>query len=601
MLYFTLVWTGLCLACLTVGCGLLHCLRAERVRRWSDRIILSVWLGLGVIAVLLLAIALVVPLTPLVGMITILVALLAALQVKAARLELADWGQQLKGHAWWKAAVLYGLCCIVSALFSSQQVTWLDTGLYHYGFVHWFAEYGVTPGLALLNQQFGFVSAWFALLAPFNPSALAGGASALMNGFGLLLTLLQSTIVLRIWKFSPGRRKSVSSESVSSDMSETPVPDISEPDWFLAIFSLISVLLLTQTPFLSTVTVSASPDAAVALFTVIVAWSMYLLSTSIPIANLSSRRPSRLLTADIIPLVLAIAAVSLKLTALPLLLITVGYYWAQQPGLLRAVFVSSFAIVGLLPLFSAQILTSGCPLYPSTVACFDLPWTQSTQLIQELAAQTHGWENWFGQPPAVANRQLWLFLKWLNSNQSSKLVVVLAVFSVLAGAYLLWRCKPRLHDALLWLVALSWLGITFMLLKAPLFRFGMGSILLIPVFTAATLCTQAARKWPFFKEGKWLSLPLLVISLSLATLLHSFNYSSLDKRLIVPPSLPTVKTHIQYVNDITYVITQNNRGQCWSASLPCVSRVRPDVVLRNPAAGIAGGFVHNEQTDTPEK
>ncbi|MEL6903714.1 MAG: hypothetical protein AAFP07_22505, partial [Cyanobacteria bacterium J06606_4] len=67
MAYFIVVWLGLLVSCMTVGCGLLHGLQALWICQRGYRVVLAVWLGLSVLSILLLAIAMVSPLTPVVG------------------------------------------------------------------------------------------------------------------------------------------------------------------------------------------------------------------------------------------------------------------------------------------------------------------------------------------------------------------------------------------------------------------------------------------------------------------------------------------------------------------------------------------------------
>ncbi|MEL6879532.1 MAG: hypothetical protein AAFP09_03330, partial [Cyanobacteria bacterium J06607_10] len=86
---------------------------------------------------------------------------------------------------------------------------------------------------------------------------------------------------------------------------------------------------------------------------------------------------------------------------------------------------------------------------------------------------------------------------------------------------------------------------------------------------------------------------LLVLSIVVvcASTPHSLKYSGFGHDLMIPPSVPRVETQNQRLNEINYVITQNDRGQCWSAALPCVDSLDASVQLRKPEIGIAGGFV----------
>ncbi len=77
--------------CWGIGYGALRCLGElgeKPLERLGDRAIISAWLGLTLLITALLAIALFLPLSPLVGFGVTLLLLLLALQAKAVRTEL---------------------------------------------------------------------------------------------------------------------------------------------------------------------------------------------------------------------------------------------------------------------------------------------------------------------------------------------------------------------------------------------------------------------------------------------------------------------------------------------------------------------------------
>lgn len=564
MVYFLLTWTGLLAVCWGIGYGALRCLGTlgeNQLERLGDRAIISAWLGLTLLATALLAIALFLPLSPLVGFSVTLLLLLLALQAKAVRTELQVMSSRLSA-----VSVLgYGLCAGVIASFFTRPISWIDTGLYHAGLISWLAEYGVTPGLVLLNSQFGFMSAWFAIAAPFNPLSFEGRASAVMNGFALLLTLLQAVIALnRII-----RRYAVTS------------------DWFLLIFSLTLGGLFSQTKLLSVVAVSPSPDIAVALLTAIFAWAI-------------------LINLELVPIFLAAGAVSIKLTALPLLAIATGFYLSTQFSWRRIAIVSLLTMGLLSPFFATEILVSGCPLYPSTFACSNLPWTLDAFKIEALAAATHGWGTWFGSPPAVANSTLWLLQSWFNSNASSKLITLLILLSGCSLAHFLLLSRAHLNRALIWLIILGISGTTFTMFKAPLFRLGMGYVLLLPILSSAMFFNYwlssniyQAIIHRFDSVFKLLlirkpALSLIGAALVGAIILGNHAHRTIGYSLWLPPPLPVATLHTAKSNGITYAIVQDRGEKCWATKPPCVDHLPVKVYLRNRTIGIRGGFTRKD-------
>lgn len=579
MLYFVAVWTGLLPVFLTVGCGWLHWLRGEAIDRSGDRAIAAIWLGLVVMAISMLAIAIFVPLSPLVGIAVTASWLLLALKSQAVRAELSQWASNTSA----KLLLGYGLCSVVIAAFISQQVTFIDTGQYHYGLIQWFSEYGITPGLALINPQFGFVSAWFAITAPFDFGVFEGRVSPVMNGVILLVAALQMAIALK--------RIALSRALLS--------------DWFALVFLLAVCSLLVRTLLLSHVTVSASPDSVIALLTVAVAWSMLVVSP----ANIDPTKG--IMSADLIPLVLSVGAVSIKLTALPLLAIATGFYLFNGIGqrislrnrLKRLAIASSLILLLLWPLLTTEVLVSGCPLYPSTIACLDLPWTLPTTTTQDLAEKTHGWGQWFDPAPSGVNQWRWRLYQWFKGGSSPKLITFLIFTSVCSVIYLLRSLRTNEQRvsqlySLFWLATLAIVGTAFMMLKAPIFRFGVSYALLLPVLTLSVLFDSWAQQRgnhgtmkSFLKPLQKIEYSLLFVGAFWAIAWSTHAYDKVGDRLLIAPPLPTVALKVQKSNQITYFVSQDRKSRCWATDLPCVTTIRSDVKLRNPSAGLKGGFV----------
>lgn len=568
MVYFLLTWTGLLTVCWGAGCGVLHCLGAlgeTQPNRLGDRAIVSTWLGLTLVAITLLAIALCWPLSPLVGFGVMLLLLLLALRSKAVRTDLRLVSDRLSTVL----LLIYGLCAGAIAPFFTQPVSWIDTGLYHAGLIRWLADDGVTPGLALLNSQLGFMSAWFAIAAPFNPPGFDGRASAVMNGFALLLTLLQVAIVLP---------RIVQRRAVTSD-------------WFILIFSLTLGGLFSQTKLLPVITVSPSPDIAVALLSVIFAWAI-------------------LLNLELVPILLAAGAISIKLTAMPLMAIAIGFYLSKQVSWRRLAIVSLLVISLLSPFFVAEILVSGCPLYPSTFACLSLPWTPEALNLQTLAAASQGWNTWFGSPPAEANSTLWLLRAWFNSNASSKLITLLILLSICSLIHFLVFSRAQLSRALIWLIILGISGTTFIMLQVPLFRLGMSYVLLLPILSSALLLNNGFnyccnywlnsntcqvlthRFYSVFKplQFKKQTLSLSGVALVGAIMLGHQAHQATGYSFWLPPPLPVATLKIAKLNGITYAVVQDQGGKCWATQPPCVWELPVKVYLRDRTRGIRGGF-----------
>ncbi|MEQ9482407.1 hypothetical protein [Coleofasciculus sp. F4-SAH-05] len=99
--------------------------------------------------------------------------------------------------------------------------------------------------------------------------------------------------------------------------------------------------------------------------------------------------------AKTIPLILSAGAVTIKLSALPLLPIGFLFYLMGNQltiKIKRLLTGSAIVILLLSPMVLYSLTTSGCPLYPSTFMCLDLPWSVS---IEKAVKETQPIKFWW--------------------------------------------------------------------------------------------------------------------------------------------------------------------------------------------------------------
>lgn len=157
-------WAGLILACFLIGTAILHGVKADCFTRIGDRFIVSVWLGVVILSVSLLAVSLILPLSSFVGIVVTVSLAAVALRSRSTRTEIVAVLSVLS------AKEIFGFISLELgvAAYTSQTITYYDTGLYHFQAIRWLSRFGAVPGLALIHSRFGFTSSWFALAAPFN-------------------------------------------------------------------------------------------------------------------------------------------------------------------------------------------------------------------------------------------------------------------------------------------------------------------------------------------------------------------------------------------------------------------------------------------------
>lgn len=549
MLYLIAVWLILGGVCSAVGLALLNLLPTCFTRS-SDRVIVAIWLGLLVFANVLLGLSTLLPLSPAVGALIFLGLGALALLQPATRLELQ------KFHFTRSGIITIASVTIAIAAICSRQVTWVDTGLYHYSVVRWLAQYGSVPGVALLFSNFGFTSAWFALAAPFDFGVFVARASAVANGFVLLLAIGQWLWAARsIWL----RQARLS-------------------DWFAIAFLGLLLPLVFASSLLSDILVSPSPDIAALLIAGVVAWAILVVLGD---RTTQPDRPLAACDSSSTVLLLAAGAVSIKLTMLPLLLV-VGCFWLVNAR--RKPLAGAAAIAILLPLLASSVVTSGCPLYPSTAMCLNVPWSPTALVRSQVAAGTHQWISWYGESAAGIRGILWALWQWFSLSRTNKLFLLLIVISLLAVAVVMKRIRLDRQSGLLWVMAIAGAGISFLMLTSPLLRFALAYVLLVPALLLALWGQNWSAKLPFKnwpQRAVWLC-PLLAAIVTVTSL-----HSQID-RFLLPPPIQRVQVVEKQINNFRYFSPTSDL--CWATPLPCAFKVTPDVELRDPQRGIQAGF-----------
>lgn len=603
MLFLIVTWLCLFSISLTIGLAVLNALQADRIERRGDRAILSAWLGIAILANSLLFVSLLLPLSPAVGIAIASIGVAIALQRQDVRLELHS---ALQNFTWkWKFISLT-LATLV-ALFASQIVTAYDTGLYHFQVIKWLSEFGAVPGLSLIFYTFGYPSSWLALAAPFNFGSLATKATTVTGGFAFFLLLLQFAL--------------------SCDRLVRQKQQFS--DWFLFISSCLCLPILVHLGLPN----SPSPDVPIVGLSIAVPWTIILTARH----KFTVENP-QFFNIYLIPIILAAAALNIKLNAIILLFAAILFYsFAQGKNSLKPLlFGSAIALFFSLPMLGFGLKTSGCPLYPASVLCWDsLPWSVGAEIAQNSTKVIQTYSRWQTlNIPTAANSWDWLW-PWMQRQKQTVFLIAISCLSLIP----LYRSAIRGRT---YLIILGVLGILLLMYGSPLLRVGLGYLYLLPALMLAIYCDRNVRGRAIAllvvagAANLWLGISPTLIAVFVATTIFFFGFwfgrdrltnrafipivlllgfavtfkSDLSSRQYqfrpwLPPPLENLdgNTFVQkQVNDLRYlspaIKTESpslpGQDRCWSAALPCTPYLaHPDLKLRNPKQGIAAGFVRN--------
>jgi hypothetical protein len=323
-------------------------------------------------------------------------------------------------------------------------------------------------------------------------------------------------------------------------------------------------------------------------------------------------------TAAWLLLTLAATAFNLKLAVLPLL----GAAWLFAMLALSGrgrIWATLIAALSVLPVLVANGVTSGYPLYPSTILALDVPWRLDVDLVRRMTKiifdfAFYGLLVW-DQPALQPTGFLARLVQWSTSRLEWPTALLL-VGGLGCLIHLMYRRSMR--EPAVWKVSLvAVIGIGFFMLTAPTLRFGISWLLMLPAIWVAVLhpawvgALLSRLTW-------WIYTALIVVSLSLAIWLspsqmQKILYRALNSgqvtfdgsariNLIVPPEMPNVSAEYDEFRRVKSVIPQRvevghaadfdyfvNKGYCWNLPLPCGHNV--GLALLRPEKGIAGGFV----------
>jgi hypothetical protein len=471
--------------------------------------------------------------------------------VLAAAVGFAGWalflvrGRPVLRAAGWRslavmASALLGLCVFVQA--PDRQY---DLGLYYLQAVKWIQESAQPLGIVHLHDRLAGNSSWFVVSAALEHPLLVGNGAFVAN---------TAAVWFGTWAAWAGIRRVAAGD-------RSPVALLLAGTTLLLAFCLRGLG-------------AQGPDypAAILDYLAVVAW----------ISALS--RPERFEADAILALALSAFALTLKLSAAPLVLASavIAAVLARRAGRTRwlATPVTTLAAVGLVAWVARGLMASGCPLFPSPLGCVTaLPWA-APEAGELMTRWVRAWARAPTFPPEVALdgwRWLPIWAELASREWTLPVVGVLAATGALALATAPARApRPVLAG---WAIAAG--GAAFWFASAPDPRFGFGflaALALVPLAGAVQVQRAAASR-----AGR----AALLAGLLAASTLVAWDYTTFWLELaraegatswVRFPPLP----HVPYARRATVSGLRVNvplvADLCFDAPLPCAPRFDPDLV-----------------------
>ncbi|MBL1211116.1 LIC_10190 family membrane protein [Geminocystis sp. GBBB08] len=563
MISFLIIWLILLVVCLCVGLLILNICNISPLIHRYDLTILAIWLGIVILCLNCITLALFVPLSPLTGAILSLFWVLIALFSTKIRAEFNQLLKLISLQNFIKGLIIASAI----ALFTTQQIIWFDTGLYHLGSIRWIAEFGSVRGVTLINSKFGFTSSWFAFSAPLILDWENGKISAISNGFLMLVIFLHLLII-----FTKLKSK-----------------NLTIADVFISFFIILIMTFYIFDNFHGNSLVSFSNDIPVSLLIGVTSWSMLII-------NEHSYIPSKQfkLNSHLIPVILSIGAFTIKLTAIPFLAtIILFYFWQNRPNVKHFLIIIFLTFILILPNSLFAIKTSGCPMYPSSKMCLNVPWRIKAETIKKENVNITGIDREKTKYNPIINliKKRW---SWFKSSFKIQITVGLYLLSIILSILIVKQKNIKLKLTQSWLVFLSIFGVTFVMMIIPLIRFAVGYFLVsISLFFANFSLKVDLFNTKIWRKFNQFSQEYLIIILTVS--LFVIGGKNLDSRLFFPAKLPELPLINAENNDVKYTYPADFQIKCWGADLPCSALpIENSIQLVDGRKGFKSGFQYRK-------
>jgi hypothetical protein len=438
----------------------------------------------------------------------------------------------------WFLIALY----LIMILFAAQTYPKVyDTGLYHAQNIQWISTFRTIPGLGNLHGRFAFNNQSFLLESFFSLSFLKLGTYHLVNSYLLLIFSLSLIVSLQ--------------RSIQSD-------------WIKSVlyFGLLILFQIFHLVFTS----SPTPD----LFSTVGIWFVFITF----FIRLSSNSNNK--TYWIFLILCSFFLVTVKLSALPLILIALIYLINPRKGLLkRLLTVTCLGLIVFVPFLVRNYLISGYLIYPyPAIDIFNPDWKIPLSYVQEMKsviasfAQSRDWQ--------VRPFDQWVPIWFSNLSTIFKLLSVFVLISpVLILLIVLLRKSIRsLFKSELKILIICFTAMVFWFFSAPNWRFVYGFLFIYLLIIAMIILHLLVYETGLFNSsGERLKnltktfypgiIYTTLIVLPLIFLL-SCDFSEIRKSTLSPVDYRSVPIKTIAVNNLKVNVPLNN-DQCWNTCIPC--------------------------------
>ena len=346
---------------------------------------------------------------------------------------------------------------LVWAYCTSRGYMHYDSDLYHAQSIRWIEEYGIVKGLGNIHVRFAYNSSFFALSALYSMPYIFGQSMHSVNGLMALLLSVEALCIADAWK----RRKLLLSD-----------------------FARVAALFYLTLIYGEIMAPASDYAIMCTVFYIIIKW----------LARSERKQEADIVTPYALLCVAGVYAVSLKLTAGLILLLTIkpAIMLIQQKRWKEIILYICLGVGVITPWLIRTVWISGYLLYPfPALDLFSVDWKIPAQAATLDAAEIKTWGRGLNNASLVNLPMTEWFPKWFGGTlpMLGKLFIAADILCLMIGVFIIiatvYKKKQQWDSILVWLtVAASYI---FWQVSAPLLRYGYAYVLLVIALTCGML------------------------------------------------------------------------------------------------------------------
>ena len=337
-----------------------------------------------------------------------------------------------------------------------------DSGLYHAQSIRWIEEYGVIKGLGLLQNRFGYNSAFFSVSALFS-FAFLGQSLHGVNGYMAELVTLYAF---------HGIKQALTYRSFGK----------------LSSFAELAPLFYTVIGGIELISPTTDPILLYLFFAIVILW----------IREAEGEDERTIVYTLLCIITVFLISVKLSVGVLVLLVIQPAVSLIREKRVKEIMISICSGIILILPYFVRNVLISGWLIYPFPgIDLFDLPWKIPYESARHDADEITTWARYVRDASRI-DEKVWEWAPswWQGQTVLDRCFSMVFLAGFLAGV--IWciislirllssRDKNRMLIRMLFLEAVIMAGSLFWFFTAPLIRYGCLYLLLLPLITAGNI------------------------------------------------------------------------------------------------------------------